>query len=207
MGASEPHRETGPPARRGGGRLRGGAMIKLTGVLVMAVGLLVPVIAVVAATLGAKIGGNVQVAATVAPLALGAALIVLPYAKVLGGAGSRAAREAREARVREMVRADRIAQNVARGRITPQDADIARHGAPARGVVLSAQPTGRIIAGCEEMAVQVRVTDPGGRAYDATAIRPVPAQRLPALAPGAAVELFCAPDGQGAIVLAALLDA
>jgi len=91
------------------------------------------------------------------------------------------------------------------GLLTQKEIDISEHGVKAKGVILSAQPTGNIINNCGEMALQVEVTRPGnGRTYHVSKNMAVSQNMLPLIQPGNMVEVFYMPENENVIVIKAV---
>jgi len=86
---------------------------------------------------------------------------------------------------------------LANGWTTQKILDIEEHGVKAVGVILSAQPTGNIANGCEEMALHVKVTRPeDGGTYDATVKQPIRSDSLSSVQPGSVVDVFHMPEDE-----------
>ena len=73
----------------------------------------------------------------------------------------------------------------------------------AQGIILSAQPTGRIVNGLTEMALRIMVTRPDmdGTRYEATITKNVPQAVLPQLAVGSIVQVTYVPTDEQNIAL------
>jgi hypothetical protein len=90
---------------------------------------------------------------------------------------------------------------IAGGGITQEEINMIKHGVEATGVILSAQPTGNIVDGCGEMALQVRVTRPSGGTYDVTINKPVSQGGLPSVQPDCEVNVFYMPENEANITI------
>ena len=65
-----------------------------------------------------------------------------------------------------------------------------KYGVKATGVILSSQPTGNIVNGCEEMALQLKVSRPDGETYEVTINKTVSQDDLPSAQPGSEVKVY-----------------
>jgi hypothetical protein len=84
---------------------------------------------------------------------------------------------------------------------TQTEISIAACGIKAVGTILFLQPTGNIISGCEEMALQVKVTRPNGKTYETTINKAVSKSDLPSVQPNSVVEVFYTVENEEDIVI------
>ena len=91
--------------------------------------------------------------------------------------------------------------DLATGQITQQLADIRKTGIPTKGVILSSKPTGNIVNGEGEIALQVRVTRPDGSTYEVAITKHIPQNGMPFTVPGSVVHVFYKPDNEQNIMI------
>ncbi|MDR2209795.1 MAG: DUF3592 domain-containing protein [Azoarcus sp.] len=91
---------------------------------------------------------------------------------------------------------------VASGMLTEKEIEISKNGVKARGEILSAIPTGRIINSCAEMTFEVKVMlSVSGETYHATVVRAVPQSILPYVRPGNRLDVFYMPGNEKNITI------
>jgi len=95
------------------------------------------------------------------------------------------------------------AQLVASGETTREKLDIRDNGVKAQGVVLSAQPTGKIVDGKGEMKLHINVVRPDDQGtFEVVTERPVSQQHLSDVQPGSVIEVYYYPWDEQNIVIA-----
>jgi len=93
------------------------------------------------------------------------------------------------------------AQRIASGQVTQEEVNMIRNGVKATGVILFAQPTGNIINGNGEMALQVKVTRPDGETYEVTINRALSQDDLSSAKSGKEIEVFYMPENEENITI------
>jgi ribosomal protein S27AE len=92
-------------------------------------------------------------------------------------------------------------RDLATGQITQELADIRENGIPTKGVILSSKPTGNIVNGEGEIALQVKVTRPNGTAYEVAVTKHVPQSGMAFTVPGSVVHIFYKPGDEQNIMI------
>jgi len=90
---------------------------------------------------------------------------------------------------------------VASGEVSQEAVDIAQNGVRAQGVILSAQPTGKIVNGRGEMALHLKVTRPDGTTFETTVKKAVPQEALSLILPGSVSEVRYLPRDEKNVVI------
>ncbi|MCL2760039.1 MAG: DUF3592 domain-containing protein [Desulfuromonadales bacterium] len=93
------------------------------------------------------------------------------------------------------------AQMMNEGVTTQAAMDIRNTGVQAKGVVLSAQPTGNIVGNNGEIELKIEVTRPDGSQYEATVRKAIPAVALPYVQAGRVIQVFYKPEDEQNITI------
>jgi len=93
-------------------------------------------------------------------------------------------------------------QMVEKGVTSQETLDIANNGVKAKGVILSAEPTGNIINDMGEMTLHIKVTPPdNGDTFEAFVNKVIPANMLLSTQPGSVIEVFYLPEDESKIAI------
>jgi len=93
------------------------------------------------------------------------------------------------------------AQMMNKGVTTQAAMDIRNTGVQAKGVVLSAQPTGKIVGNNGEMELKIEVTKPDGNQYQTTVRKAIPPIALPYIQAGRVIQVFYKPEDEQNITI------
>ncbi|MCL2760565.1 MAG: DUF3592 domain-containing protein [Desulfuromonadales bacterium] len=93
------------------------------------------------------------------------------------------------------------AQMMNEGVTTQAAMDIRNTGVQAKGVILSAQPTGNIVANNGEIELKIEVTKPDGSQYQATVRKAIPPIALPYIQVGRVIQVFYKPENEQNITI------
>ena len=91
---------------------------------------------------------------------------------------------------------------VRQGMASQEAMDVVRNGTQAQGVVMSAQPTGKILQGQVELRLQLKVTRPDGGMFEATFQKAMPQPYVSRLQVGTVLSVFFMPKDEQRICMA-----
>ena len=93
-------------------------------------------------------------------------------------------------------------QMLAKGVTSKETLDIVNNGVEAKGVVLSAEPTGNIINDMGEMSLHIKVTRPdSGDTFEAFVNKVMPRNSLSSTLPGSVIDVFYLPEDESKIAI------